>query len=834
LRAQERIASVSPVTPLAPEALYRACTLDHLAFATTDDLEDAVEFIGQDRAIQALKLGVSIERQGYNIYALGLSGTGKHALVRQLVESRAADEAAPSDWCYVNNFDQPYIPRALRLPAGMGKELQRDMDRLIDDLRTGLSSAFESEEYQTRSRMLEEEFQERQQVSLRDIQEQAHARNLTLLRTPSGLAFAPLRNGEVLPPEEFQKLPEVEQKQIEQEVEALQVQLQRVLLQVPRWERELRGRMRELNHEVTAVVVNDVIDDLQAKYKEQPAALAFLADVQADISNHLEDFLQDGEQKPGEEGQQELPIGSRGRRAPALRRYQVNVLVEADVRAQGTSAAGRGAPVIYETNPSYLNLVGRVEQMAMMGALITDFMLIKPGALHRANGGYLILDAAKVLTSPYAWEGLKRALQYREVRIESTTQLMSLSSTVSLEPEPIALDVKVILVGDRQLYYLLAQLDPDFPELFKIAADFDDEFVRDEATTALYARMIATIVRREKLLPFERGAVCRIIEHAARLVDDSERLTARMQTVVDILEEADHAARGAGSATVSAAQVQQAIDAQIYRSDRIRRRMQEEILRATILIDSDGAKVGQINGLSVLSLGTFAFGQPSRITAAIHMGKGDVINIEREVEMSGPSHSKGVLILAGFLRSRYAQEQPLSLNATLVFEQSYGGVDGDSASSTELYALLSAISRVPIRQGLAVTGSVNQLGEVQAIGGVNEKIEGFFDLCVARGLNGEQGVLIPVANVKHLMLRHDVVDAVAAGRFHIYPIRTIDEGIEVLTGLPAGEADATGVYPPDTVNRLVADRLADLAAKRRALEKSADNHAPTAQGGTSA
>ena len=804
---------MSPVSPLSPETLYHRCTLDFLEFDTTTDLPDRSDFIGQDRAVKALDLGVSIQRQGYNIFALGQSGTGKHTLIRRLVEARAKDEAPPDDWCYVNNFDQPYMPRAFRLPAGMGKELQRDMERLVEDLRTGLSAAFESEEYQNRRRVLEQEFNERQQESLKELQDKAKERGLALLRTPSGLAFAPLRDGEVVPPEEFQKLPEEEQQRLQQEVESLQGELQKVLLQVPRWERDFRSRLRELHDDVTAVVVNDVLDDLQAKYQDQPAVLDYLQAVQRDVGDHLDDFLDDGEEKP-DENAPAVPVPESFKKAPGLRRYQVNVLV--------ASGDATGAPVIYESNPSYLNLVGRVEQMAMMGALITDFTLIKPGVLHRANGGYLILDALKVLSSPYAWEGLKRALQFREIRIESPTQMLSMTSTITLDPEPIALDVKVILMGDRRIYYLLAQQDPDFLELFKIAADFDDEFVRDQETTGEYAHLIATIVRREELHPFDRGAVCRVIEHASRLVEDSERVTARMQSIVDLLQEADHWAQAAGATTVGAEHVQQALDAQVYRSDRVRERMQEETIRGTIMLDTSGSQIGQINGLSVISMGTFEFGRPSRITATVHLGKGDVLNIEREVDLSGPFHNKGVLILSGYLRSRYATEQPFALDASLVFEQSYGGVDGDSASSTELYALLSAIARIPIKQSLAVTGSVNQLGQVQAIGGVNQKIEGFFDLCNARGLTGEQGVLIPATNVVHLMLRQDVVDAVTAGKFHIYPITTIDEGIELLTGLPAGVPDEDGVYPEGSVNRRVTDRLAEMAAKRKALDARND------------
>jgi len=453
--------------------------------------------------------------------------------------------------------------------------------------------------------------------------------------------------------------------------------------------------------------------------------------------------------------------------------------------------------------------------MAMMGALVTDFTLIKPGALHQANGGYLILDALKALTSPYAWEGLKRALQFGDIRIESPVQMMSLTSTVSLEPEPIPLDIKVILVGDRMIYYLLAQADPEFGELFKVAADFEDEFVRDEETTKQYARLIATMVRKENLLPFEKGAVCRVIEESARAVEDAERMTARMRNVVDLMEESDHWARAAQAERVAAEHVEQAIAARIYRSDRVSRRMQEEVLRGTILIDTEGEAIGQINGLSVIQMGGYAFGKPARITASVRMGRGEVVDIEREVELSGPLHSKGVLILSSFIKGRYAVERPLSLGASLVFEQSYGGVDGDSASSTELYALLSAIARVPLKQSLAVTGSVNQYGRVQAIGGVNEKIEGFFDLCAARGLTGDQGVLIPASNVKHLMLRKDVVEAAAEGKFAIYPVETIDQGMEILSGLPAGERDEDGRYPEGTINRMVEDRLAEFAERQR-------------------
>ena len=798
--------------PLAPEMLYTTCSLEQLDFETTDDLSDLDGFLGQERAVSAIELGVNIRRLGYNIFALGPTGTGKHTLVRRLIEEKAGTESPPSDICYVNNFVKPSNPRALVLPPGTGAQLKADMERLIEDLRTSLASAFESEEYQTRQRSMEEEFQERQQESLKELQDKAKEQGFALLRTPSGLAFAPLRDDEVLQPEEFQKLPQDEQERIQQQVEALQKELQQALQQVPRWEREFRSRLTALQQEVAGFVLTDLMEELYQKYEALEQVAEYLHAVERDVSENLEDLLQSSDQS-SDGPESALARRSRGA-SPALRRYQVNVLVD----ASGTD----GAPVVYENNPSYFNLVGRVEQMAMMGALLTDFTLIKPGALHRANGGYLLLDALKLLSNPGAWEGLKRALRYREIRIESPLQMMSLTSTVSLEPEPIELDTKVILMGDRQLYYLLAQADPEFNDLFKVAADFDDQFVRDEETTSKYAHLIASMVREEDLLPFERRAVCRVIEFAAREVADAERVTARMQTVADLLKEADYWARTENADRVTQTHVEQALEAQVYRSDRVSQRMLESMVRETILVDTGGSAVGQINGLSVFQLGNVAFGKPTRITATVRMGRGEVVDIEREVELSGPLHSKGVLILSSFLMARYTRDEPLSLSASLVFEQSYGGVDGDSASSTELYALLSAISSVPIKQSFAVTGSVNQNGHVQAIGGVNEKIEGFFELCKARGLTGEQGVLIPSANVKHLMLRRDVVEAAQEGKFRIFSVDTIDQGIEILTGVPAGERGDDGEYPEGSINRLVEEQLAEFAKKRKEFGKTED------------
>ena len=814
-----------PIPPLPPAQLRRYSNAAQFEFTTTADLPDMTSAIGQERPIGAIRFGVKMERPGYNIFALGPVGVGKYTVANRAIAERAATEPPPFDWCYVNNFDQPYRPKELRLPAGLGREFRRDMDRLVEDMQTALSAAFESEEYQARRRALESEFQDRQQETLMALQEQAKERNLALLRTPAGLAFAPLKDNNVLPPEEYEKMAEEDQQRIQADVAVMQEELQKILSKAPRWERELRNRLRELNREVAGIVLNDLHNELAVKYAEQADVLAHLNAVRQDVNEHLADFLMAGESK-------HEAAAADGESQPAfveqvspLRRYQVNLLVD--------SADLTGAPVIYESNPTYLNLTGRVEQMAQMGALITDFMLIKPGMLHRANGGYLILDAMKVLLSPYAWEGLKRALQFGEIRIESALQMLSLTSTISLEPEPVPLDLKVVLMGDRMLYYLLSEADPDFNELFKVVADFADEAPRSDENQLLYAQLIATIARNDKLRPLARDAVCRVIDHAARLVSDAERLSVNIQAIVDLVQEADYWANEEGAATITAAHVQQAIDAQIFRLDRVARLMQEEVLRNTIHVDTAGAVVGQINGLSVLQLGNFTFGQPSRITATVRMGRGDVVNIEREVNMSGPIHSKGVLILSSFLNARYAIDRPLSLSASIVFEQSYGGGEGDSASSTELYALLSAIAGAPIKQSLAVTGSVDQHGRVQAIGGVNEKIEGFFDLCQARGLTGNQGVLIPATNVKHLMLRQDVVDAADAGQFHIYPVETIDQGIELLTGIPAGERDSKGKYPKGTVNRMVEDRLIAISKKRQAFERANREQPKNEAGGAS-
>ncbi len=798
------------ITPLSPDALLRHCDPQQFDFETTESIPELDGFIGQDRVIEALRFGLGVRRKGYNLYALGPSGTGKFALVRRYLKDLAAERPLPDDWCYVNNFEDARKPQAIALPAGRGLTLKQAMEQLVNDLHEAIPLVFESDEYHTRRQALEEQFQERQEAAMAAMQEKAEEKHIALINTPTGFTLGPMRDDKILGPEQFHKLPEAEREAIEKDVKELQEELRRTLHTIPQWQKETREEIGKLNREMTASAVRHLLDALREQFREIEAVTAYLDRVEQDVIDNYQQFLPHEERKPSLFG---ITLSQQEEGPPWHYRYRVNLLL--------AHVANGGAPIVYEDLPGYNNLVGRIEHRAHLGALETDFTMIRPGALHRANGGYLILDALKLLMQPFAWETLKRVLQSGEIRIESLAQITSLISTQSLEPEPIPIDIKVVLLGERHIYYLLEAYDPEFSELFKVAADFDDHLVRDAENEQRYVRLIATVARQNSLRHLEREAVARIIDHSLRLADDNERLSSHMRSLADLLQEADYWAGDNGHAVIARSDVQQAIDAQIHRADRIRQRLQEEVQRGTLLIATAGEQVGQINGLSVMMLGDFSFGHPNRITARARLGKGQLVDIEREVELGGPIHSKGVYILSGFLAGRYAPDYPLSLSASLVFEQSYGMVEGDSASSAELYALLSALAGVPIKQSFAVTGSVNQLGEVQAIGGVNEKIEGFFDICNARGLSGEQGVLIPAANVKHLMLREDVVAAVCDGRFAVYPVESIDQGLELLTGLPAGERDEKGEFPEGSVNRRVEDSLIRFTKRLQELEAEA-------------
>lgn len=797
---------MTSIKALGSDALYKSCNANRFQFKTTAELEDIDVIIGQARALDSVQFGVRVGGHGYNIFALGPTGMGKSTAVRQIIGREAADRPTPPDWCYVNDFEQPHKPKALQLPTGEGKRLQWSMEQLVEELENAIPAAFESEDHRAHVEELEEELKERQSDALDELRDRAKQQSVSLMNTPAGFAFAPIgEDDRVLSPEQFDQLPESEKKRIQRIVEGLQERLQKLMRQFPVWLKETKEKGKALNREVGRFAVNHLIDELKGQFQPLPEVLAYLDAVQKDVIEHVEEFR-------GHSENPVLPFGLAPRTEPS-ERYKVNLLVDHSEQP--------GMPIVSEDLPSYLNLIGRIEHRAQMGTLVTDFSLIKSGALHRANGGYLILDARQVILQPFAWDGLKRALQTGEIRIESVERALSLISTVSLEPEPIPLDLKVVLVGDRLLYYLLYEHDPEFRDLFKVAADFESSMDRSDESSLLYARLIGSLARRSKLRPLQRAAVERVIEHASRLAGDSEKMTAHLGHVADLLREADYWAGEAGEKEISSDDVQKAVDQQIRRSDRVRERIYEEIGRGTILIDTEGEVAGQVNGLSVIHLGNFAFGQPSRITVTTRLGEGEVIDIERETELGGALHSKGVLILSNFLASRYAKDHPLSIAASLVFEQSYGMVEGDSASLAELCALLSALAQLPVRQSLAVTGSVNQHGRAQAIGGVNEKIEGFFDVCNGTRLTGDQGVLIPDSNVKHLMLRHDVVKAAEKGRFHIYPVETVDDAVALLTNVPAGKRESDGEFTKDSVNRRVEARLIELSEIRRSLAREA-------------
>jgi len=791
---------MSPRAPLPIDELAHRCDPAQFAFATTDELEDLGAIPGQERATEAIELAVGIERDGYNLFVMGPAGCGRHTLVRQRIEARAERAPRPSDWVYVNNFAQPHRPIAIELPPGRGAGLSADMTRLVEELRSNIPAVFDGDEYRSKAESIDAEFKERHEKAFSALGDEAMSQGVALLRTPAGFSFAPVKDGEVVGAEEFAKLPEAEQGRVKSAIEALQAKLERLIRDTMRWRKERLERVRELNREMTLYAVGHLVDELKQRYASWPRVVEYLDAVQHDVIENADDFRKSDEEPS--------PIARLVQQEePSLRRYHVNVLVD-----NGTPD---GSPVVYADHPTLQNLVGRIDHISRLGTLVTDFGLIKAGALHRANGGYLLLDAIRLLTQPFAWEGLKRALLRHQIRIESLGEVYGLVSTLSLEPEPIPLKLKVVLVGERLLFYLLQAYDPDFSKLFRVAADFEEHLERTPESSLLFARFIATRARADKLLPLQRDAVARALDFGSRAAGDTRKITANVEHLVELLHEADHRARSAGDTAIGIAAIQGAIDAQRRRAGRLRAEVQEAILRGKVLIDTAGSAVGQVNGLSVFDLGDFAFAEPVRITATTRLGEGQVIDIQREAELGGAIHSKGVMILSAFLAARFSGNLPHSLAASLVFEQTYGHVDGDSASLAELCALLSSLADAPIRQGYAVTGSINQLGEVQPIGAVNEKIEGFFDICQARGLTGEQGVLIPAANVDQLMLRDEVVAAAADGKFRVIAVRTVDEAIELLTGLPAGLPQDAGAEAQITLNGRVAARLRDLAALRR-------------------
>jgi len=785
--------------PLTAEEIRPRCSADNLPFKTTDELEDLPGIFGQDRALQAVEFGLGVLHRCFNLYVMGPSGLGKHGIIRKYLSRRAQSEPTPADWCYVRNFEEDYKPRALKLPPGQGKTFKKDMKNLVDDLSKAINAAFEASEYQDQAQNLEKVFNKKQAALIEKHAEKAAAQDIHLSQTPSGFMLLPMENNRVLTEDEYEALPEEEKIIIDQKIAAFQEELEYLVPEMTRQRREHNIKLKKLNRKVALFATSNLIKDARRRYKALPEVVNYLKGVQDDVLDHLEDFTEKDDDSNSESSS-----------GDALQRYQVNLIVD--------SSRQQGAPVIYLDNPTYHNLVGRIEYESRSSGPNTNFTLIKSGALLQANGGFLVLDAHKILNMPYAWDALKRALYAKKVKIETLDQIAHADTTVTLEPEPIPLRLKIILLGNRNTYYLLHEIDPDFPELFKVEADFDEELKRDDDNTLQYARLIASRARKFQLRALTADAVARVIQFSSRLAEDAEKLSTRLRTIDDLLIEAQYWASQAEHEYITATDVQRAIDAQVSRTERIQRLIQQDIQGGTLMIDSSGEAVGQINGLSVFEIGKYAFGQPSRITASVHMGDGRIINIEREVDLSGSIHDKGVLILSALLASRYTRDTPLSFAASITFEQSYGHIDGDSASLAELCALISALTEIPLKQSFAVTGSLNQQGYVQAIGGVNEKIEGFFEICKLRGLTGEQGVIIPQVNVKNLLLNSEVIEAVEQRQFHIYPVEHYEEALEILTGMAAGDELVDGSFEKDTLNDRVVKKLCQYARLRKASE----------------
>lgn len=778
-----------PVDPLPPAQLRATCSQEQFTFETTAELPVTHTIIGQPRGTRAIEFGMSVQSEGYNIYISGPAGSGRATAIERFLQERTAGKPAPDDWVYVHNFSVPHQPRAIELPAGEGKVFKSRMEELINTLKVDLREAFDSETYQETIEEMGQALEARQDALLQTLHEKAAAQNFALVKTAAGFTLAPVRHGKQLTAVELQQLPLDEQREIEAQQKGLNTELETVLYDLRQLENEVRQEMKQIDRQVAKAAIVHHFEQLRTWYKGQAEVLLYLDEVHQDVLNQIGDFapsLESGE-------------------AIDLRRYEVNLFVD--------NSETKGTPIVIEQNPTYNHLIGRIEYEMHSGVVTTHFTNLKRGSLHAANGGYLIMEARDLFHKrSAAWEALKRALKTQKIVLQPRATMDGERVLAkSLDPEPVPLQVKIILMGSPALYYSLYDRDEDFRTLFKVRADFDSEMPCDAQHIHDYAVFIATRCHEEKERHFDRSAVTKVVEFGARLAGDQKKLSTLFGDVADLVREASHWAGYNGRDVVTAVDVRQALAERIYRANREEEKIQEQILDKALFIATEGSIVGQVNGLAVVDTGDYSFGQPGRITARTFMGEEGVIHIDRETDMSGPIHEKGVLTLVGYLGGTYAQRQPLSLSASLTFEQNYVAIDGDSASSSELYAMLSSLSKIPIKQGIGVTGSVNQRGEIQPVGGVNEKIEGFFKICAARGLTGEQGAIIPASNVKHLMLHEDVVEAVAAGKFHVWPISTIDEGIELLTDVAPGTRDEKGNYAAGTIHYAVQKRLFELA-----------------------
>lgn len=796
---------------LTAEQLRNVIDPSRFQFESTEEVDPLDEVIGQDRAVKALEFGLDVRNKSYNIFVTGQSASGKTTIVKDLLTKRSADEPVPDDWLMVNNFEDSYRPLSLPLPAGEGVKFSKKMDQLIENLKNEMPRAFETEDYQQKRSNLMEEFQQNKREKINALEEKAQEHDIQIQSTNAGFQTVPLVSGQPIDQETYQKLDDAVKENVDENIDYVQREIQSSLREINKLEKEFQEKIHELNKEVTLFVVGHRIDNLQEEYDDHNEVINYLEAVKEDIIENVHDFLQASE--AGEGGGQQQLMNMLGQQAnePDFTKYKVNVLVD--------NTNTNGAPVIIETNPNYNNIVGRMEKRAKFGAVYSDFTMVQPGSLLDANGGYLVLDIEGVLTNPFVWDTLKRALRNSEVRIEDVQEQLGYVTVSSLKPEPIPLDVKVILIGKREIFDLLLKFDDQFEKTFKVRADFDYEAESSDDTVDKFVKFVSRACREENLTHFSPDGVAALIEMSQKFVSDQERLSLRFGKIVEIITEASYWTTHNGHTLVQREDVEKAFQERRYRSSLAEEKLQDGILRNIKMIDTTGEEVGQVNALAVFALGDFMFGQPSRITAETYMGKEGIINIERNAKLSGKIHNKGVEILTGWLGRQFAQDFPLSVNVSVTFEQSYGGVDGDSASSTEAYVILSSLSNIPLKQNLAVTGSVNQKGEIQAIGGVNQKIEGFFDICKERSLTGEQGVLIPKANIKHLMLKNEVVEAITNGEFHIYPVAHISEGIEILTGFEAGTLDEEGNYPDDSIFGKAKQRLESYVQRSFALKE---------------
>jgi len=804
------------------EKLSWQCDLSFLPFTCTADMTPLEDFIGQERAMRAIQFGLGVDKPGFNIFVTGLTGTGKTSIIKAFLKKITAERLAPDheaafpeDWCYVYNFSDADRPQVLKIRRGWGKRLKWDMEQLIQSLQREAKKMFESEDYAHQRQGMVEEIQKKQQQMMETLMEEAEKNGFTLRMTPSGIVLLPTKEGKPMQESEYLALSAADKKQLEEKRGEIEQKVEATLREGKKLEREISERLESVEMQAGEFLVRIPLGELREKYQDHPKILSYLDAVRGHILKNLGRFK-------GSEAAPALPqmVFSQMAEPPTdpFLPYRVNVFVD--------NSESQGPPIIVETNPTYHNLFGVVEKKPIVGGYVTDFTLVKAGSISRANGGYLVLYDRDVLSNVGVWEALQRVIKNRELRIEEPATFFGWAPPQGLRPEPIPTDTKIIMIGDPYLYRTLATADPDFRETFKVKADFDIQIDRSQENIVAFACFISEYCRREELRHFDSGGVARVIEQCARVVEDQEKLSTRFSDMVDLLIESDYWASKDNAELVSKSHVGRAIEEKAFRLNLVEKRLQELITEGTILVDVAGTTVGQVNGLAVYQMGDFTFGKPSRITAKTFLGRSGIVNIERESKLSGKTHDKGVLILSGYLGAKYAQDRPLSLSASICFEQSYDGVDGDSASSTELYAILSSLSELPLSQGIAVTGSVNQNGEVQAIGGVNYKIEGFFDVCRLRGLTGEQGVMIPTSNLRNLMLRPDVVEAVKEGKFHIYAVGTINEGMEVLTGIPAGERDARGCYPEHSVNGLVEKKLLHYAEQLRRMSQSRKDQEP--------